>query len=1360
MNRKRIVLSIILFVTTLLATAQKNYTEPSNLSFKNLTTKDGLSQSSVIAIIQDSKGYLWFGTRDGLNKFDGTNFIKFRHNSEDNNSLSHSWVTCIFQDKDDNIWVGTKNGLNLFNPNNNNFTQIKKTSTGISVSDNQIWDIAQTHDNRIIVSTKKGLTDINYKKSISTYIKKNRNNPNSPSHNNIRCFLNTNDGYLWLCTIDKVDRIHLATNTWEHFDYPKKTDKSAHVINTPVLFKDSRGTIWLGYENGIAFLPPHTTTFKDFLFKNEKKINTGVRTISEDLNNNLWIGSYSGLHILNTKQQIFKRFTHDDNNPKSLSQNSIYKIIRDSKGDMWIGTWAGGINYFDHSYDNFKQISSGASSNMLNYKVVSSILETKNNNLWIGTEGGGLNFLNKKTEQFTYYKHDPNDKNSISSNNIKSMILDQNENLWIGTHDGGLNFLEANKKPFAFVKFHKKQSNGIDLKKYRIISLLEDVNNNIWIGTLSNGIIIYNTNTKSFKELESSTNASSCLIQSRNPDFIFTNGPSGLSKINIHTKNNENLDIFNSEGYKPKTNCAYEQEDKTLWIGTEGQGLFEYDPKTKKSKKYGIAEGLLNEVIYTILPDNNNHIWLSTNNGISRFNLLTKEIKNFDESDGLQGNEFNYGAALKNKNGILLFGGTNGLNYFEPKSIAENTFIPNINITSIKVNNQSFLNTIDGISDIELKYNQNDFSISFNALSYSQSNKNQYAYKLIGFDKNWNYKENKKEANYTNLDEGTYSFKVIASNNDGLWNEKGKLINITILPAPWKTWWAYTIYIIIFGLLTYFIRSITLTRILEKNELKQEKLDKEKLEEVNQMKLKLFTNISHDFRTPLTLIIGPLQRMMKEKKGNSFIQEQHQIMNRNANMLLDLINQILDFRKSESGKLELYASKSDLITFVNSIKTAFDDLANHKNVEYHLESQFESIDVWFDKIKMKKIIFNLLSNAFKYNQDNSRISIKISSENESYISIEVTNFGEVIPRETLNHVFDRFYRFDQEGIQSGTGIGLALTKSLVELHSGQISVTSSIEKGTCFKVTFPLGEAHLSKSQKITENQDFTEEVDSSQPFYLEKDINTTKEDDLEKQTKEDHTPTLLIVEDNEDVRNFVKRIFAEKYHILEANNGKTAVDITHKNQIDLIISDVMMPEMNGFELCEHIKSNITTSHIPVVLLTAKTAEAHQKTGYTIGADAYITKPFDDSILEVRVDNLLNTRKSLISKFKKDLILEPKELAFTSADEQFLEQAIKIIEENISDPEFNVNFFTSKMNMSRSVLYRKLKAITDQSITEFIRTIKLKKAGQLIAQTQLNISEIAYEVGFNDLKYFRKCFKSQFNSLPSDYRINNSKTEE
>tara|TARA_B100000809_G_scaffold43630_2_gene37910 strand:+ start:49078 stop:53193 length:4116 start_codon:yes stop_codon:yes gene_type:complete len=1345
---------------------QKEYNASNNLKFKHFSTSDGLSQSSVIAIHQDNKGYIWIGTRDGLNKYDGTRFTSFRHNSDNPQSLSHSWITKIFEDDQNNIWVGTKNGLNKYNPNQNNFTVYKQNPNTNSISDNEIWDIEQLNNNTLVVSTNNGLTKINLFDNSFSFIHKKEGTINSLKDNKTRCLYYSNNSLLWICTIESIECFDSKNNTWTHYEYPKNTNKEAHINNTPVFHEDSNNLLWLGYNNGLAYFDVQSKTFVEFYLPSKQKaISSAVRTLCEDLNGNLWIGTYIGLCILNKERNQIQKYIHDENNPTSLSQNSIYKIIRDTEGDMWIGTWAGGLNYYDHSFDTFKQFYAGANKKMLNYKVVSSIIESTNGDLWIGTEGGGINYYNNTTGEFSYYTHNPKDKNSLSSNNVKSMICDSDGNFWIGTHDGGLNFLDISKKPYTFKKFKQTNTNNFSISDYRILSLFEDEQKNIWIGTLTTGLIHYNRSSNQFTRLNYSLKSIDVIVPSPIAHILYLGGSNGLEKINTKTKQIEKINYFSKEINEetPAINCIYQQTENILWIGTEGKGLYKYDIPTKTSSKFGISQGLPNEVIYGILSDENHNLWVSTTKGISRLNLTTLEIKNFDESDGLQGNEFNYGAYLKKENGDLMFGGANGLNYFNPNKIVENNFLPSVDIYDIKVNNHPFLKITDSVKKISLKYNQNDFTIDFTALSYSQSSKNQYAYKLEGFDPDWNYIGNKKEAKYTNIDKGNYLFKVKASNNDGLWNEKGDAIKLIVLPAPWQTWWAYLIYFILSCIIGYYIRSLMLTRIKEKNELKQEKLDKERIEEVNQMKLRLFTNISHDFRTPLTLIIGPLQRMIKEKTGTNSIQEQHKIMNRNANMLLDLINQLLDFRKSESGKLVLYASKSNLVSFTQNIKAAFNDLADSKNIEYLLESPKDSLEIWFDKIKMKKILFNLLSNAFKYNQDNAKITIKLASEktskNENRISLKVTNFGEVIPKENLAHIFDRFYRFDQEGIQSGTGIGLALTKSLVELHHGSITATSSVEKGTCFEVVLPMGSEHLSLEEQIAETDAPREEITIDKPFYLEKNANITSEIDEEIEEEFSDIPTILIVEDNEDVRNFVKDIFKKNYTIYEAENGKIAIEIARKKNIDLIISDVMMPEMNGFELCENIKSTITTSHIPIILLTAKTADTHQKTGFKIGADAYITKPFDASILELRVHNLLETRKNLTAKFKKDIILNPKELTVTSADELFLEKAIEIIEENITDPEFNVHYFTNQMNMSRSVLYRKLKALTNQSITEFIRTIKLKKAGQLVANTKMHISEIAYEVGFSDLKYFRKCFKSQFNELPSNYRIKNTPTD-
>ncbi len=1074
----------------------------------------------------------------------------------------------------------------------------------------------------------------------------------------------------------------------------------------------------------------------------------------------LWIGTYRGLLIFNKNKQQLNKYVHNENDPKSLSQNSIYSIIQDSRGDMWIGTWAGGINFFDRSFDNFKQLSAGSNNSMLNYKVISAIVEDDKGDLWIGTEGGGINIYDRSSGLFSYYTNNPNNSKSISSNNVKSMIKDLDGNFWIGTHDNGLNFLNPNKKPYNFIRFDKKNDGQININDYKILAIKEDVNQNIWIGTLTGGLIFYNKKEKTFTKLEESLKSITCIVQSSKPHILLIGGTKGVETIDINSKEIKPIHYFKSNDLNllKSVNCIYEDDNQNYWIGTEGQGLYFYNSVNKQITKYGIAQGLPNEVIYTILPDDNNHIWLSTNKGISRFNLQTKEIKNFDESDGLQGNEFNYGAYLKTTKGELIFGGTNGLNYFNPNDIVENNFIPVVDIHTIRINNKPFLKITDSIKEIELEYNQNDFNIDFVALSYSQPNKNNYAYKLIGFDNNWNHIGNNKIATYTNLDAGNYTFQVIASNNNGLWNEKGDSIQIIILPAPWLTWWAYLIYLIIFGLLFYYFRLLALTRIKERNELKQEKLNKEKLEEVNKLKLKLFKNISHDFRTPLTLIAAPLDQLIKQKIDSKFVKRNLETIQRNTNILLQLINELLDFRKSEDGKLKLYASKSNIIPFIENIKLSFEELAIQRNINYKFKTSNTTLEVWFDKIKMKKILFNLISNAFKFTEENNNLFIEVTSEevnqDKKFLRIDIRNFGRVIPEEHINFIFDRFYQLKQKGVQTGTGIGLSLTKNLVELHKGKIEVSSSETEGTCFSVFIPLGKQHLTEKECVNEIEDNTANTLFEKPAFVDKEM-LDHELEVEKEPVEinEDLPVLLIVEDNHEVRNFIKNIFEAKYNIFEAANGEKGISMAKKHPIDLIISDVMMPKMNGFELCKNIKTDLTTSHIPIILLTAKTSQIHREQGYKFGADAYITKPFDANILEVRVDNLLKSRKSLISKFKKDIILKPKELTITSADEIFLQKAIEVVEKNIADSEFNVYAFTDQMHMSRSVLFRKIKALTGQSISTFIRTIKLKRAGQLLSQTTMNISEIAYEVGFNDLKYFRKCFKNLFNEIPSDYRV-------
>jgi len=1365
MNLKNNLFFLTFFLASYFFVAQDFSDNNRLLKFKEYSLTEGLSQSSVLCILQDSNGYMWFGTRDGLNKYNGHTFKTYRYNLKDKNSISSSYIKFLFEDKKGNIWIGTNNGLNKYIPHEDNFKRFKHSKDTKSLIDDEIWSIANAKEDYLWIGTNRGLEKFNTITGKGDYI---QNTSKNALNNQIRSLFVTKNNDLWICNRENITVHNTQKNEFKHFFYPETQRRESTRNYIPVIYEDKNTNIWLGYRDGLAIFNKKKNEFEHFkiISENISSITSEVRTIHQDVFGNLWVGSYNGLYIINKEKSTITNYVHDENDSNSLSQNSIFSIIGDTKGDVWIGTYSGGVNYYDRSFDLFKNYSAGTNNSKLNYKVISSITEDTSSNLWIGTEGGGLNFLDQKTGKFKYYTHNKNNSNSISANNIKSIIKTQEGNLWIGTHDGGLNFLDPSKRPFNFKKYKRNINDSLSLSNDRIIALLEDYNKNIWIGTSGGGLNMLDVKSKTFLRVKDASSLVGNFVfnisKANNENILLISGNKGLAKINVDTKKITHIKFKNEKVAAENTTItlsAYEDASKNIWIGTEGDGLYCYNKETEKSIRYGTEEGLPNEVIYAILPDNYNNLWLSTNKGLSRYNLETRQFKNFDVSDGLISNEFNYNSKIKLKNKELMFGSTNGLVFFNPDKVEENAFIPPVYVTSISVNNKPFLSGTIIEKEITLTHNQNVFSFNFIALSYSQPDKNEYAYMLEGFDKGWNYIGNEKSATYTNLDAGNYTFKVKASNSDGLFNEKGQSVKVKIKPPFWKTWWAYLCYLLFFTGALFLIRKYSLLRISEKNELKQERLDKTKIKELNRLKLNLFTNISHDFRTPLTLIIGPLERMIKKKDGSRFIQEQHQTMYRNASVLLQLINQLLDFRKSESGNLKLKASKNNIVSFLENIKGSFEELANYRQIDYSFKKSDNQINIWFDIVNLKKVFFNLLSNAFKFTPDNGAIKIKVSTvlkNQNQFVKIEIKDNGKGIPEKNIKYVFDRFYQIERDhNSRTGTGIGLALAKSVIKLHKGSISLKSKQKKGTKFVILLPFGKDHLNMDQIIQESNEIDElniYEDASKYFLKE----TTKIDEGIKKVKQTDDPTLLIVDDNADVRSFINEVFEDNYFILEAENGQIALEIAKKNTIDLIISDVMMPIMDGVELCRKIKTNIITSHIPVVLLTAKTSDESQKEGFKTGADVYIAKPFDVSVLEYRITNLLRTRQNFIKKFKKDIILEPKELEITSVDEIFLKKSIALIEENMQNSEFTINDFISELGMSRSALYRKLKALTGQSITEFIRTIKLKRAAQLIAQTKLTISEIAYDLGFNDLKHFRKIFKKLFNELPSQYRINNS----
>jgi ligand-binding sensor domain-containing protein/signal transduction histidine kinase/DNA-binding response OmpR family regulator len=1350
------------------STGQAKDSDIENIKLKHFSLEEGLSQSSVLSICQDREGFLWFGTRDGLNKFNGYEFKVYRHNSLDSTSLSNNYIKVIFEDNAGNMWIGTHYGLNLYNREEDVFKPVFQFNKGYGNGINEVWSIVQGQENDLWIGTSSGLYRYN--------ILKNSTIPDPRTGNHqilkspIRSLAMDENGKIWIKTTMSLVVYNPADgNQVIHTEFSDNPEKSK-LKHLSALYFDRSGNLWLGDKNGLSLLNKESNTTEPFRCENKPdlEIRDEVRTILEDYQGNLWVGTYNGIYIINEERTNIVQFIYENYNKNSLSQNSVYKIIEDSKGDIWIGTYAGGVNYFDRSYDSFKLFSPGT-KNGLNYKVVSSIIEDGDKGLWIGTEGGGVNYYDKIEKTFRYYRHKEKDLYSLSSDNVKSMLQDSDGNLWIGTHDGGLNFLDFSNPKEKFITFWNNPKDSLSLSNDRVIALFEDIKGKIWIGTSGGGINVIDKSTKKILRLKEASDIISDFVfvfsQAKDKNELYAGGRKGLAKINIETKKVERV-TFELHDDLITNNAVislYEDELENLWVGTDGDGLYKYNLENKGKIKFGTTDGLPSEVVYGILPDDKGNLWLSSNNGLTKFNMKTNQVKNFDVSDGIQGREFNYGAYLKSRNGELMFGGANGLTYFKSNEIIENSFVPPVLITGVKINNKP----ISGWSNkgITLEYNQNMFSIDYIALSYSKSNKNQYAYFLDGFDEGWNFVEDKKAATYTNIDPGTYTLKVKGSNSDGLWNERGAQLKIRILQPPWKTWWAYIFYFLLLGILFWIARKYYFIRVREKIELRKEREAKEKIEEVNALKLELFTNISHDFRTPLTLIIGPLKRMLYDNVGNAFVRKQHEIMHRNANLLLQLINQFLDFRKTETGNLKLRISNNNIVAFLEEIKLSFTELAKANKINFYLKTPSSKIMLWFDRVKLKEVIYNLLSNAFKYTESGKDIYIQLSLVNRSIIDtelrstirIDIIDEGSGIDIEGLDAIFNRFYQMGNNYKNLlGSGIGLALSKRLVELHNGEIEVESNKGKGTCFSVYIPIGLEHfegdnIQISKLNTENQHILS--DSKFPVTINsnlyQEVNTNgNELDITK-------PTILIVEDNIDVRTYLMDIFYKQYNVLQAANGKEGLSLAKIKKIDLIISDIMMPVMDGIEFCEKIKSNIVTSHIPIILLTAKTSPNSQLSGYKTGADVYITKPFDPQILELRVENLLLSRNNLIEKFRKELILEPKSLAPTSEDEKFLKKAFQIVEENLYNESFTIPEFLDYFPMSRSVLYRKIKSTTGKSISEFIRTIKLKKVSQLIEQrTDLNIADIAYQLGFNDLKHFRKSFKELFGVLPSKYRSN------
>jgi signal transduction histidine kinase/ligand-binding sensor domain-containing protein/DNA-binding response OmpR family regulator len=1348
--------------------------------FSHLTVNDGLSQSNVVSILQDSRGFMWFGTFNGLNRYDGYNFEIFQHQLEDQYSISHNFISSIYEDHTNIVWVGTPDGLNYYDRSSNRF-------------------ISFMHD---------------------------PHNPESISDNSIEVIFEDSQNRLWIGTgFGGLNRYDRELGKFIHYIHDARDEKSISSNFVREIFEDSKGNVWVGHGNGaIDILPDGDSTFipldihgsklteyritgiiesedksifittqGDGLFQIEyngakaniinhflKELNQ-PNTISSNILldicigeiGKLWIATEdNGLNILNPETGEFQYIRADPFMPSSLNYNSIWTIYKDRLGIIWLGTYAGGVNVYTGMKNYFRHFKHyPGHDNSLSNNMVNAFWEEDDSKIWIATDGGGLNLMDWGQNEFTYYK---TSNSNIGSNVIVSLFEDRRNRLWIGTWGDGLYHFDRNRN--QFIRYSREQHG---LGSNNILHIREDSNGGLWLATFWGGLTYFNPQTGTVK--------------------VYTVQNSGLSNDDVRViffdvqghlwvASDVGIDLFNPETEIFKTyqhdetdknsiskgfvHSILETADATIWVGTAG-GLNKYNHDTDSFIHYTKKDGLPDNTVKSMLEDEAGNIWIGTNKGISRFNPKEGLFKNFDISDGLQGNEFNTMSCYRTSNGDIFFGGTNGFNMFRLEDFEDNQFIPPVVITDFKIfnkpvpvgeNNSPLSSHISESKELILSYKHSVFSFEFVALNYVLPEKNEFAYMMEGFDPGWNYVGGVRSATYTNLDPGNYTFRVKASNNDGIWNEEGTSIHIRINPPFWKTWWAYLIQFLLLCSIILFVISYFVGRQKLRTALKIEHLELENMYELDRKKMQFFNNISHEFNSPITLILDPLEKLIKSTKVEKRVKSSLALIYRNASRLKRMIDQLKDFHSIETGSLKLQLSKGDIIQFIGNIADSFDEYAEVRKIQYEFRSDHECYFAWFDSDKLDKILYNILSNAFKFTPENGEVNVSVSImpsqrlntdmyKAEKYIEIIIKDSGIGIPKEKRDDIFKRFNHLDEyKGRQfDGSGIGLAFAHELIVLYKGHIDFVSEEGEGTEFIVRIPVDEQFLEENQLVSE---FTVvPVDDHAISYQSDSVNRTDDSDGggQKQTQTQNLPVLLIIDDDREVRKYIKDSLDLKYRIIEAEDGTDGIKKAKAVIPDLIISDIKMPGIAGIDLCTRLKQSIKTSHIPIIILTAYSSSEYKMKGLQEGVDAFITKPFSIDILEAQIVNLLNTRGKLMDTFRREFVFEPKKIVLKDLDAKFLKQIIEKIKEHISDPEFNSEVLAKEIGLSRMQLYRKIRGLTDQTVHEFIRSIRLEHAVNLLEDGKMTITEVAYEVGFNDLTYFARCFRKQYDKSPSEY---------
>ncbi len=1312
------------------------------LYFNHLTRDDGLSSNRVNYIAEDSLGFIWFATEEGLNMFDGYGFETFNDLPSAGNNVPDNAISCLLEDrKKPNFWLATHQGLVYFDRHRKTF--------------------------RLVLSHELKATDAR--------------NINIAS----LCF--DHHGNLWIATSDGLfswnDSAALLTTI-----IPRKGKDTS---NIKVLYRDRRGRMWIGSEAGLFLFREQDSTVTGFY----GGIIRNVSIITEDSHHDFLLGTdRSGMYILDGEPggKILKHFSRESGD---LITNRIFGIIEDTPGVYYILNRDGGLYTYDRKRDLLKYDPYDIHNpDGINSTALISGYRSSQNIIWIGTYNSGVNYLDKAQKKFMLYRVNFKE-NGLFNNNIRALAEDSEGYIWVGTKEGG-GLSRFDKKNNSFRNFRKSNRPG-GLRDDYIFSVCELDTTHLLIGTFREGLALFDKKRETFRYFTHQEEDTTSLFDNR--VYCVFRDRSGL----IWVGNFKNLQLFDPQSERFTTfkkilrpRCFCEEDEDRLWIGTQNYGLYllnksngrvttlmndpsdtnslcsndiyalekdregflwigtkqglnRYNPATGRFHRFTVKEGMPANWVRGLLIDDDGNIWVSTTNGITKYERKKNIFHTYDVRDRLQGNEFERYVALKTRDGYMLFGGHNGFNMFRPEEIIDNRRIPGIFITGFDLFNREVIpgeknsplsTDILFTKKIILKHNQTAITLTYLALNYTSPEKNQYAYILEGFDQGWIRAGTKRSAVYTNIPPGEYVFRVMGSNNDNYWNREGATLSLTILPPPWKTGWAYFIYALVFTGIFLAIRRILIVRIEQKKLLEYERIDKKRIQEMNQEKLRFFTNISHEFRTPLTLIAGPLEKLLGRKGLRAEEKNLLHLMKNNVQRLLMLVNELMEFRKAEHGLLKLKVTGNDLAGTIRENIECFEDKAKEKKITITFEEPEGKMTGWYDRNIINKVLFNLFSNAIKFTPPRGSIRVRVTRDGEGYITLAVANTGKGIPSSELDKVFERFYRVQEEEMPetTGTGIGLTFARRLMEKHKGTITVKSDPGKWTTFTIRFPAEKHFYAEEEVVQEGSPHVEENIRLEPIVDDGTATLPKKEQK-----------ILIIEDNGELKNFLKNLFNE-YDVLTAADGKEGLEKVMNELPDLIISDIMMPEMDGIEMCARIKEHAATSHIPVVLLTAKADIEHKIKGVETGADAYIEKPFQSDYLVAVVKNLIMQRERLRKKYAGGIPeTDIREAALTVHDEKFIEEVRSIIGKNISNPDLSVEKLAKELGMSRTQLFRKFGTLFDRTPNELIRTERLKYARELLLQREHNVNEVADMTGFSSTSYFITSFKKQYGKTPS-----------